>query len=103
MEIQRLPGINWTTVVVQAVVQVLMVGSLLVGYIITNEHWKGAIDANITNLAEANKAQAITNERLRIATEQLTISVRLISENQQRVIALLEYHMGIKVTNESRR
>ena len=86
--------INWSAIIVQVVAQVIVLGGLLVGYVITNERWKGGIDANIKNLNAANVAQAITNERLRIAIEKLSDSIANQAKLDERVIALLEYHMN---------
>jgi len=87
-------SINWTVVIVQAVVQVIVLGTLLVGYIITNERWKGGIDANILNYNAVNKAQLETNQRLQIAIEKLSDSINILAANQAKVIALVEYHMA---------
>jgi hypothetical protein len=86
--------INWTMIIVQAVAQIIVLGGLAVGYVTTNEKWKGGVEANIANLAEVNQAQAQINERLRIAIEKLSDSMNLLSQNQERVITLLEYHVG---------
>lgn len=86
--------INWTVVIVQAVVQVIVLGSLLVGYIITNERWKGGIDANMVNFNIVNKTQLETNQRLEVAISKLSDSVGILSNNQAKVLTLLEYHMA---------
>jgi hypothetical protein len=86
--------INWTVVVVQAIVQVIVLGGLLVGYIVTNERWKGGIDANMTNLTSINTQQSIINTQLRDAVEKLKDNIQILSSNQEKVVTLLEMHMN---------
>jgi hypothetical protein len=85
--------INWTSIMIEAVVQVIILGALMVGYVITNERWKGGVDATIQNLVVANQLQLEVNVKLQTAVEKLSDSVNILTTNQQKVLTLLEYHM----------
>jgi hypothetical protein len=85
--------INWTSVVVQAIAQALILGGLAVGYIVTNERWKGGVDENLRNLTAINLAQNQINLRLASAIDKLNENVQILGRNQERVITLLESHM----------
>ena len=85
--------INWTSVVVQAIAQALILGGLAVGYIVTNERWKGGVDENLRNLTAINLAQNQINIRLATAIDKLNDNVQILGRNQERVITLLESHM----------
>jgi len=87
------PATNWTTIVVQAIAQILVLGGLAVGYVVTNERWKGGIDQQLVNLTAINLTQTAINDRLRTAIEKLNENIQILSRNQERVIALLETHM----------
>ena len=86
--------INWTVIIVQGLVQMIALGGLLVGYALTNERWKGGIDVSLNNLRAINVQQSILNERLRIAIEKISDNMTMLSNNQQKVITLLEMHMS---------
>ena len=85
--------INWQVIIVQAIVQLIVLGSVAVGYVIVNEKWKGGVDAVLTNLNEVNKAQMVTNQRLADAIAKLSETVNILSLNQQHVVTLMDYHM----------
>jgi hypothetical protein len=86
--------INWTSVIVQAIAQALILGGLAVGYIVTNERWKGGVDENLKNLTSINLAQTAINLRLASAIDKLNENVQILGRNQERVITLLETHMS---------
>lgn len=88
-------SINWTAVIVQAFAQIVVLGGLLVGYVITNERWKGGVDVTINNLVQLNKIQSIINDKLEQSIDQLKENQLVLSQNQMRVATLLELHMGI--------
>ena len=85
--------INWTSVVVQVIAQALVLGGLGIGYVITNERWKGGVDENLKNLTAINLAQNQINLRLATAIDKLNENVQVLGRNQERVITLLESHM----------
>lgn len=86
--------IDWTMVMVQGLIQLILFGSMVIGYALSNERWKGGIDASIQNFILINATQVETNTRLQLAIEKLSDSINILSSNQQRVIALLEIHMN---------
>lgn len=95
------PKTNWTTIVVQAIAQILVLGGLAVGYVVTNERWKGGVDENLKNLTQINQQQTAINEQLRTAIEKLNENIQILSRNQERVITLLESHMNIQGQSQS--
>jgi hypothetical protein len=86
--------INWASVIVQAIAQALILGGLAVGYIVTNERWKGGVDENLKNLTSINLAQTAINLRLASAIDKLNENIQILGRNQERVITLLETHMS---------
>jgi hypothetical protein len=86
--------INWSVVIVQAIAQILVLGSVAIGYVVVTERWKGGVDANLSNLTAVNITQAAINERLAKSIEKLSDSLDILSSNQAKVISLLEYHIA---------
>jgi hypothetical protein len=86
--------IHWETIIVQGIIQIVLFGGLCISYAMINERWKGAVDADLRNLTAINSNQAIVNNDLRMAISKLSESIQMLSNNQQRVIALLEVHMN---------
>jgi hypothetical protein len=87
------PKTNWATIIVQGIAQLIVFGALAVGYVVTNERWKGGVDENLRNLTAINEAQNQINLRLATAIDKLNENVQVLGRNQERVIALLESHM----------
>jgi len=90
----RVTPIHWQTVIVQGVLQLVLFGGMCISYALVNERWKGGVDADIKNLIMADTVQKETNVDIRLAIAKLTDSIGILSQNQQRVIALLEVHMN---------
>ena len=86
--------IHWESVIVQGIIQLIIFGGLCVSYALINERWKGSVDADLRNLASTNVVQKETNVDMRLAIAKLSDSIAILSQNQQRVIALLEVHMN---------
>jgi hypothetical protein len=87
------PKIHWQSIILQAIAQIIVLGGLAIGYVISNERWKGGIDANMNNLVIINSQQTQVNQQLRVAIEKLNENISILSRNQERVVALLEIHM----------
>jgi len=87
------PKIHWQSIILQAIAQIIVLGGLTIGYVISNERWKGGIDANMANLVVINSQQMQINQQLRVAIEKMNENVSILSRNQERVVALLEIHM----------
>jgi hypothetical protein len=85
--------IDWLTIVLQGVAQIIVVGTFFLSYIVVTARWQGGVDAQLKALTEANVNQAITNERLRLAIEKIGDSMSTIANNQAGIIKLLDYHM----------
>lgn len=88
------PKIHWQSIILQAIAQIIVLGGLAIGYVVSNERWKGGIDANMANLVIINSQQMEINQQLRVAIEKMSENVSILSRNQERVVALLEMHMA---------
>jgi len=94
--------INWMTILLQGVAQIIIVGGFLISYIVVTARWQGGVDAQIKALTESNINQTVTNERLRFAIEKIGDSMNVIASNQQSVIKMLDYHMQQDALNYKR-
>lgn len=86
--------IDWTAILIQVFLELLILGGALFAYIVANERWKGAVEANIANFQTTNRAQLETNLRLQIAIDKIGDTLNTVANTQAGVTKLLEYHMG---------
>ena len=85
--------IDW----IRIIIELLVVASLLIGYIISNERWKGGVEEQLKQFELSRERQLQnqkdTNQVVAAAIIKLTDNMTVIAGTQQKVVGLLDQHM----------